>query len=475
MITKKEKDQIVNYLEDSSNLTSGKADIVYIPETEDEIKEAVRECANNKIPLTISAGGTGTVGARIPPRGAILSVERLNNILSIDKEKKTAILQSGVVIDDLLTILEKEELFYPPFPTERTAFIGGNIATNASGEYSYRFGATRAYVQRIKVVLSTGELLDIERGKHLASKERYIKIGDNVLKIPSYKSPSIKNTAGYFSQPGMDLIDLFIGSEGTLGVITEIEVRLIPALPPRFIMVIFLPTQTRVLDFLQEVKQNSGIHPFSLEYFDQESLKFLNRDFPRIPDCASAMYIEDEEKEEVVNLWIDLVEKYDAVDTWVSVDRKSYQSLIDFRHKLPENINEYFREINSQKIALDIAVPETHFAEFFRLYGEVKSTARTDNVLFGHIGENHLHFNFFPQDESEKQWVMETYEQIVGKAVQAGGTVSAEHGIGKLKHKYLEMMYGREGTAEMVRVKKQIDPFCILGLNNIFLESLLRD
>ncbi|RKY68341.1 MAG: FAD-binding oxidoreductase [Candidatus Latescibacterota bacterium] len=473
MIVKREKSQILNYLEDSSNLTSGEADLVYVPETEDEVKGVVRDCADKGIPLTVSAGGTGTVGARIPLGGAVLSVERLKGIFSIDKKRKRATLQPGVVIDDFLRTLENEALFYPPFPTERSAFIGGNIGTNASGEYSYRFGPTRAYVHRIKVALSTGEILDIERGRYLADKEGHIKVGDRVVKIPSYKSPSIKNAAGYFSKPGMDLIDLFIGSEGTLGVITEAEVTLIPALPPRFIIVIFLPQESRILDFLREVKWSGEVHPFSLEYFDRDSLEFLRKDFPRIPDCESAMYIEDEEREEVVDSWIELVEKYNPIDTWISVDKKSYETLVEFRHKLPENINEYFRKINSHKVALDIAVPEAQFPELFQLYQEVKATGRVSNVLFGHIGENHLHFNFFPQDEDERRWVMETYEQVVRKAVGAGGTVSAEHGIGKLKHKYLEMMYGREGIAEMARIKREIDPFCIFGLNNIFPENLL--
>ena len=239
MIIKKDKDQIIGYLEDASNLEGGSADILYIPETENEVKEAVSECAKKGIPLTVSAGGTGTVGSRIARDGAILSVERLNKILSIDKENKRAVLQPGVIINDFLEALAKQNLFYPPFPTERTAFIGGNISTNASGEYSYCFGPTRNYVKRIKVLLSTGKFLEIERGKFFADKDGIITIDELSVKIPSYTSPQIKNAAGYFSKPKMDLIDLFIGSEGTLGVITEAEVEIINDLPSRFIWLFF--------------------------------------------------------------------------------------------------------------------------------------------------------------------------------------------------------------------------------------------
>jgi len=475
LIIKRDKDQIIGYLEDASNLEGGNADILYIPETEEEVKEAVFECANKKVPLTVSAGGTGTVGSRIPKDGAILSVERLNKILSIDKENKRAVLQSGVIINDFLVALAKQNLFYPPFPTERTAFIGGNIATNASGEYSYYFGSTRNYVRRIKVLLSTGKLLEIERGKIFADKEGIIRIGELNIKIPSYTSPQVKNSAGYFSKPQMDLIDLFIGSEGTLGVITEAEVEIIDDLPSRFIMVIFLPDERRLLEFVSEIKNNSDLKPVSLEYFDKNSLDFLRSDFHSIPNSSeAAVYIEEEEGENTLDIWLNLLDKYEVIDTWISQDKKRYQELIDFRHKLPEKVRDYFKEIKSPKIALDIAVPDKSFEELFYFYKQVLNDGKIQFVLYGHIGENHLHLNLFPKDEVEKTIVNGICNKAIQKAVEMGGTVSAEHGIGKIKHKYLKVMYGREGVSEMAKIKKAFDPHCILGLDNIFPRELLK-
>ncbi|MFH1904494.1 MAG: FAD-binding oxidoreductase [bacterium] len=475
MIIKREKDQILGYLEDASNLEGGNADILYIPETEEEVKEAVCECARKRVPLTVSAGGTGTVGSRIPKNGAILSVERLNKILSIDKENKRAVLQSGVIINDFLGALAKQNLFYPPFPTERTAFIGGNIATNASGEYSYYFGSTRNYVRRIKVLLSTGKFLEIERGEIFADKEGVIRIDELSVKIPSYISPQIKNSAGYFSKPQMDLIDLFIGSEGTLGVITEAEVEIIDDLLSMFIMVVFLPDEQRLLEFVSEIKNNSDLKPVSLEYFNKNSLDFLRSDFQSIPDSSTAaVYIEEEEGENTLDAWLNLLDKYEVVDTWISQDKKRYQELIDFRHKLPEKVRDYFKEIKSHKIALDIAVPDESFGELFYFYKHALNNGKIQFVLYGHIGENHLHLNLFPKNEKEKTIVNDVCNKAVHKAVEMGGTVSAEHGIGKIKHKYLEVMYGREGILEMVRVKKTLDPYCILGLDNIFNAALLH-
>ena len=473
MIIKKDKDQIVGYLEDASNLEGGSADILYIPETENEVKEAVSECVKKRIPLTVSAGGTGTVGSRIARDGAILSVEKLNKILSIDKENKRAVLQPGVIINDFLEALAKQDLFYPPFPTERTAFIGGNISTNASGEYSYYFGPTRNYVKRIKVLLSTGKFLEIERDKIFADKDGIITIDELSVKIPSYTSPQIKNAAGYFSKPKMDLIDLFIGSEGTLGVITEAEVEIINDLPSRFIMVVFLPNEQRLLELISEIKNNSGLKPVSLEYFDKNSLDFLRSDFHSIPDnSTAAVYIEEEEGENTLDIWLNLLDKYKVIDTWISRDKKRYQELIDFRHKLPEKVRDHFKEIKSHKIALDIAVPDESFEKLFYFYKHILDNEKILFVLYGHIGENHLHLNLFPKNEEEKVVVSDICNKAIHKAVKMGGTVSAEHGIGKIKHKYLEVMYGREGILEMARIKKAFDPHCILGLDNIFPKEL---
>jgi len=475
VIIKTESEQILGYLEDASNLRFGKADKVYVPQSEEEVLQAVKECADKGVPLTISAGGTGTVGARIPCNGAILSVERLNQILSIDAESRRATLQAGVIIADFLKTLDKQNLFYPPFPTERTAFIGGNVSTNASGEYSYRFGSTRKYVQKIKVILSSGKIWEIRRGEFLADKQGFIQVEDDFrIKIPNYKSPSLKSTAGYFSEAGMDLIDLFIGSEGTLGIITEVEVSLIPALSSPFNMVVFISEAGDPLKFLAEVKSNSKLRPLSLEFLDQNSLGFLQKDFSNIPNCKYAFYIEEEQEEDSLENWLDLLEKHPVLDTWVGEDSKNYQKLIDFRHKLPENINEHFKKLQMPKTAFDIAVPEDYFPELYTHYMRITQETKIQYVLFGHIGENHLHLNFFPKDSAEKQLLEKVYQETIQKVGPAGGTISAEHGIGKMKHKYLEMMYGKEGILEMVRVKKELDPYTILGLDNIFPQSLLK-
>ncbi len=472
MTVKEEKQEILSYLEDASNFKGGNAEKLYIPDDEEGLMRSLAECVRNGTPVTVSGGGTGTVGGRIPREGAIISLERLNRILRIDGEKKTARLQAGVIVKDFLSAIEPHGFFYPPFPTERTAFVGGNVATNASGEYSFRFGPTRRYVRKIRMVLTTGRILDIERGQ-VHEKSGLVDYGAFLVPLPSYRTPRIKCSAGYFSQAGMDGIELLIGSEGTLGVITEVEVSLIDPLPPRSITILFLQNHETIPEIVGEMKRNMR-ELYSLEFFDRGSLRFLRQDFPGIPEDACAVYVETGSGAEQMEKLADIADRYDSVDAWTGEDKKNYERLIDFRHRLPENINAYFKKIGLVKVAMDIAVPEEKFPEMYTFYRDTMARENDmHSILFGHIGENHLHFNLFPSDEKQRVRGIGIYESCVNKALSMGGTVAAEHGIGKIKHRWLEVMYGKEGLMDMVRIKRIFDPCCILGRDNIFPKELL--
>lgn len=474
MIVKKEREEILSYLEDSSNFKGGKAEVVFIPENEEEVIATVKEASEKKLSLTISGGGTGTVGGRISVEGGIISLERFDKIKNIDVENKQADLEAGVVVDNFLKEIDKKNLFYPPFPTERTAFIGGNVATNASGEYSFRFGATRKYVKRIKMVRSNGEVLEIRRGD-VFEKDGFIDYGSFKVPLPSYRTPDVKCSAGYFSKKGMDGIDLIIGSEGTLGIITEVSVSLIEKLQDRFIIILFIKNEENIPEIIRKIKKEKEfLQIFSLEFFDKNALKFLKNDFPEIPDDTCAIYCEAVSEIEKMERWAEIAEEIKAVDTMIGEDVKNYQKLIDFRHRLPENVNTYFRKIGSVKVAVDAAVPEDKFPQMYRFYRDMmKNNSDIHMILFGHIGENHLHFNLFPENEEKKEKAWKIYEEAVRKAVSFGGTGFAEHGIGKIKHKYLEIMYGKKAILDMVRIKKIFDPSCILSLDNIFPKEYL--
>jgi len=325
------------------------------------------------------------------------------------------------------------------------------------------------------MVLTTGEILDIKRGE-IFEKDGYIDYKIFKVPLPSYRTPDVKCSAGYYSKEGMDGIDLIIGSEGTLGIITEVDVELIENLPPRFIMILFLKKEGNIPEIVKKIKEKKDeLEIFSLEFFDKKSLLFLIDEFSFIPEDCCAIYIETTNDTEKMEKWIEIAEEIEIVDTVIGEDPQNYKKLIDFRHKLPENVNSYFKKIGSTKVAVDAAVPENKFEEFYNFYRKIMEENKDiHTILFGHIGENHLHFNLFPENEKQKEKAYKIYEESVKKAVSLGGTGFAEHGIGKLKHKYLEIMYGKKGIIDMVKIKKIFDPHCILGLDNIFPKEYLH-
>ncbi|MBU0672007.1 MAG: FAD-binding oxidoreductase [Candidatus Margulisbacteria bacterium] len=481
MLKKTDPDIIKGYLEDSSNLSGGQADGAYIPESEKDIAEALKECNNKKIPLTVSAGETGTTGGCIPFGGWVLTTQKLNKIITIDKGQKSALVQPGVTLEEIEKSVKKEGLLYPPDPTEKKATIGGNVATNASGGRSYRFGSTRNWIRRLKVVLASGEVLDLKRN----TPNPY-----PLIPIPDYKMPKVKNSAGYFAKPGMDLIDLFIGSEGTLGIVSEIEIALRPALAETFDIVAFFPSEELAVDFVLQAKSKKDPTVNFFEYLDENTLQMLKETYSHIPERAkAAVYVEQEvtpenEKTYLEN-WAQLLEKFTAsIDNcWLGMNAAQKEELAKFRHAIPEHINELYKQNKLVKLATDIAVPTNKFKEMYGFYnseirnaksetnlpaGKAGSKSEIFHIKFGHIGENHLHVNLLPKSEKEKAVAKDLIMKFVKKAISLGGTISAEHGVGKIKHDYLKEMYGQEGINEMIRVKKALDPNCILNQNNIF-------
>ena len=468
MLKKTDQDIIKGYLEDSSNLSGGHANGVYIPENEQEIIEAVTESNIKQTPLTISAGETGTTGGCIPFGGWVLTTQKLNKIISVDKTNKTAIVQPGVNLEEIEKAVRQECLLYPPDPTEKLATIGGNVATNASGGRGYRFGSTRNWIRGLRIVLPSGEVLNLKRG---------VKAPNPQLPTPNYIIPSTKNSAGYYNKPGMDLIDLFIGSEGTLGIVSEIEIALNPRLNETFDIVAFFPSEELAVKFVLEAKTKKDQTVNFFEYFDANTLQMLKKTYSHIPSMAhAAVYIEQEVTTEneatYLDVWTELLEKFKSPmdECWLGMDEAKKQELAKFRHAIPEHINELFKQHNIIKMATDIAVPDNKFEEMYRFYNSQLTIHNSQlfNIKFGHIGENHLHVNLLPKTEEEKVTAKKIILDYVRKAISFGGTVSAEHGIGKIKHAYLKEMYGEAGIAMMRKIKQHFDPHNILNQNNIF-------
>ncbi len=260
MQTKTSLDEIRNYLTDASNMAGGHAEKLFVPETADEVAAVLRDANENGIPVTVSGARTGTVGGAVPFGGCIVSLERLNKIRSIDREKMTAVVEPGVVLGDFQKAVDAEGLFYPPDPTEWSCQIGGTVATNASGARSFKYGATRGFVRGLEIVLANSERLNLARGQAVSVDGEPIEFSTSKattmsVRPPTYERPRVrKNVSGFYNARPLDAIDLFIGSEGTLGVITEIELSLLRKPEGLFSGIVFFRQNRDLLAFVDSTK-----------------------------------------------------------------------------------------------------------------------------------------------------------------------------------------------------------------------------
>ena len=481
MQTKSQPDEIESFLTDASFIRDGHADRVVLPETIDEISEILAQANRNRIPVTVSGAGTGTVGGRVAFGGIVLATDKLNHIKTIVHEGHGgfAEVEAGVILADLQRAVDQQGLLYPPDPTERGCFVGGTVATNASGARTFKYGPTRNYVRRLMVVLASGDVLDLRRGDVRADAEGRLRLGKSIdVTLPGYRMPATrKNASGYFVAPGMDAVDLFIGSEGTLGVICEIEVKLLPKPEGLLSGVVFFADEADVLALVADARKRAGAR--AIEFFDNESLNFLREKHPAIPsEAVAAIFFEQETseatEETVLNEWMTLLDEHHALsDSWFATNEQDQAKLREFRHQLPVLMNEWFARYKQRKVSTDMAVPDDAFPDLFRLYKDTLRASELRYTIFGHIGDNHVHVNILPRDDSEGTRAREFYVQFLKYAASVGGTLSAEHGVGKLKRDYLRLFYTDDQLRAMASVKKALDPNGILGRGNIFSEDLL--
>ena len=498
MFSKSQPDEIQSFLVDASLMQGGQAARVVFPETTEEVAEVLAEATREGTPVTVSGAGTGIVGGRVPFGGIVLATDRLNKIKDVVRTRTRgyAVAEAGVVLANFQRAASEHGLFYPPDPTEWSCYLGGTIATNASGARTFKYGPTRTFIRRLKIALSTGDVLNLKRAQTWANEEGELHIplprGRSITaQLPSYRMPPTrKHASGYYVKPLMDAIDLFIGSEGTLGVVTEIEASLLPVAENILSGVVFFKAEENLLAFVREARARSmqtqgrgkmdDIDAEALEYFDEQSLGLLRQKYALIPQWAiGAIFFEQETttrtEETLMGKWLSLLERHEALvdDSWFATDEHDRRRIREFRHQLPVLVNECLARHNQRKISTDMAVPDDAFPEMLRFYKETLEASRLQYVIFGHIGDNHLHVNIMPRDDEEAARAREIYLRFVRRAVSVGGTISAEHGIGKLKREYLRVLYSDEHLREMAALKRAFDPACILGRGNIFAEELL--
>jgi len=481
MIIKNDISLFQSYLTDASGYI-GNAQKLYIPENKDELIELVKDLYKDNINITIAGAGTGLTGSRVPQIGVVISLEKFNDINSFDEIKKTVNCGSGLLWKDLNNFLEDNNYFLPPNPTEYNSSIGGNISCNSSGSRTYKYGSTRNYVEELEIILPNGELLFIDRkNKEQNSKNGVITVKTEystyIINTIDVTKTNTKNASGYFLKKDMHLIDLFIGAEGTLGIILEAKLSFLRIPDTILGLIIYFDEIEQLLSITKILKSKStnDISPRLIEYFDINSLKIISEKYQVPKNANNAIWIEQEigEKDDldfILQLYYNLIEKHTklADNTWVALDDKEHNLMKEFRHYLPLQIYENLSKSNLIKVGTDCAVEDEYFEEYFKLVRIELNKLNLYYVVFGHIGNNHLHINLFGKNEVEKKQALNFYEFIIDLTIKYKGTISAEHGIGKLKKVYFLKMYENNIIDKMKEIKLIFDSKNLLNKGNIF-------
>ncbi len=504
------------YMRDESRRT-GHAETISFPTSESALAANLKKAASAGNKVTLQGALTGITAGAVPFGGHIINLARMDRILNLKRSTDglyTMTVQPGVLLADLnkrlqdfkfctngwddesvaaLKSLQSDKPhFFAPDPTEASASIGGMVACNASGARSFLYGPTRTHILRIRGVLADGSVFELYRGRE-KSNGRSLDIttidGRKITGlIPSYRMPGVKNASGYFATEDMDIIDILIGSEGTLCAFSEIDLKLLPC--PQWMagILAYFPDEDSAVKFVEQTRLLTP-KPAAIEFFDSGSLNLLRRNAanPVLEDIPipakgidSAVYVElhsnnEREFDEAIEKTAELIAQTggDADSAIMATDHREIEKLKKFRHAVPEMANMTIGERKKTipditKLGTDFAVPASALTSMLRAYHAAMAKSGHEYVIFGHIGDSHVHVNILPRNKAEfdsgKMQILEWAKQVV----HLGGTVSAEHGVGKIKVALLKAMYGEKGISEMKALKKSFDPDFSINPGNLF-------
>jgi FAD/FMN-containing dehydrogenase len=429
------------------------AEVVARPESVEEVVEIVRQATADRTSITCAGAQTSTTAASITDRGMLLSLRALDRISAIDEESKTIRVEPGALVGEIKRTAAAAGLLFAPDPTsEEESTIGGAIACNASGARTFKYGATRKHVQALKVVMASGETVEFRR------------------------TNLEKNTVGYaFAH---DPIDWFIGSEGTLGIVVEAELALLP-LPAHVVgLAVFFSTEEVALNFVVAARESRTVTPRCIEYFDDQAIGIARAAAhgEMLPDGAMAMvYVEEEvgdDLDSTLGKWSDLIQSaVTDFDPLVFDGEARLREARKIRHSIPSTMNERgtrHRDAGGRKVSTDWAVPYRKVAEAIRTARRLAAEYRIEQaVIYGHAGNGHPHQNFTARNAGELATIETVVEQTLRHVLALGGTVAAEHGIGKIKRRWLPLQMNGLQIAMMTAVKRELDPLGILAPGNI--------
>ncbi len=416
-----------------------KPDVVVFPQSTKEVSDLIKICAKYKLPVTPRGAGTGFAGGSVPIKGGVaLVMTKMNRLLNLNKDALYVEVEPGIVNGELGAYLAKENLFYPPDPASlKSSTIGGNVATGAGGPRAVKYGVTGDYVMGLTVVLANGEVL----------------------------KTGIKTEKGVV---GYDLKKLFVGSEGTLGVITEIRLKVVP-LPPAVI------TATAVFekrdDAVNAVTKilGAGLRPRTLEYIDRTAIecveKFIKAGLPANADAM--LLVETDGRQE------DAIKEMQAISE-ICKNAESFEIASGVKEaeaqwKTRRSISASLQRLRPKKLNEDITVPRNKISKLMERVDELSKRVGLPIICFGHAGDGNIHVNVMHNDnDKESETALKAVDEIFDITIELDGTISGEHGVGLAKMPYIGKELGKTAIDISKALKKTLDPDNILNPGKLF-------
>jgi len=439
-------EQLIKYSHDETEDISILPNVVLKPETVEEISAILKYCNEHNIPVTPSGARTGLSGGAIPLHGGVaLSMEKFNNILSIDENNLQVTTEPGVITQVLQEAVKEKGLFYPPDPASKgSCFIGGNVSENSGGPKAVKYGVTSDYVLNLEVVLPTGEI---------------IWTGANVL----------KNATGY------NLTQLMVGSEGTLGIITKIVLKLIPHPTADLLLLVPFYNSEKACEAVAALFR-AGITPSGLEFMERDALlwtkAFLNDESIQIGDNHAAhLLIEvdgfnaDVLMEDCAKI-MEVLEQFETDEILFAESQAQKNALWRLRRSVGEAVKS-----NSIYKEEDTVVPRFELPQLLHHVKRIGNAYGFKSVCYGHAGDGNLHINILKGDLSDDAWNNElpkAIRELFTEVVKLGGTLSGEHGIGLVQKDYMDIAFDNKSLELMRSIKTVFDPNGILNPGKIF-------
>jgi glycolate oxidase len=441
-----DEESLHHYSHDETENLHYLPEVVIKPRTAEEISAILKICNKEKIPVTPRGAGTGLSGGALPHLGGVLlSTERMNSILQIDERNLQVTTEPGVITEVLQDTVKEKGLFYPPDPASRgSCFIGGNIAENSGGPKAVKYGVVKDYVLNLEMVLPTGEI---------------IWTGFNIL----------KNSTGY------NLTQLVVGSEGTLGIVTKIVLRLIPFPKNDLLMLVPFHNLEQAGEAVSAIFR-AGFTPSAMELVEINALKIVSRmvesnTVPVTDDIAAHLLIEvDGNNIEVLMKEMeaigDLLTQYDTGEIYFADDNQKKEELWKLRRKVAEAV-----KLDGYTIEEDTVVPRAELPALIKGVKELGLQHNFDVVCYGHAGDGNLHIRIKKEGipNSHGNLVMTTaLKELFELVKKLGGTISGEHGIGLIQKPYMDIVFDKTNMRLMKEIKRIFDPNNILNAGKIF-------